>query len=89
MNRFKKIIVLSEFEKDGHPYGLYWCNYVSQRQDKWVLIMRNGNDICVYSHFYKTYPSKCICEMRSEAKEEFLSCLDSNFNVVYLNNFIK
>lgn len=89
INRFKKIIVLSEFTQMDYPYGLYWCHYVSQRQDKWVLVMRNGNDVCVYSHFHNTHPSKCVCGMQDEAKEEFINCLKNNFNVVYLDDFIK
>lgn len=89
INRFKKIIVLSEFTQMDYPYGLYWCHYVSATQDRWFLVMRNGCDVCLYSHYHKTTPKECVDYMSDKAKEEFLSCLKNNFNVVYLDDFIK
>ena len=89
MNRFKKIIVLSEFEKDGYPYGLYWCHFVSSTQDRWFIVMRNGDKICLYSHYRNMTPKECVDQMADKAKEEFLSCLKNNFNVVNLDDFIK
>lgn len=89
MNRFKKIIVLSEFEKDDYQYGLYWCNFVSVTQNRWILVMRNGDEVCLYSHYRNMSSEKCVDRMADEAKEEFVSCLNNNFNVVYLDDFIK
>lgn len=88
MNRFKKIIVLSEFTHMDYLYGLYWCHYVSVTQDRWFLVMRNGDDVCLYSHYHDRHPEECVEYMTYDAKEEFLSCLKHNFNVVYLDDWI-
>ena len=89
MNRFKKIVVLSEFEQTGYLYGLYWCHYVSAMQDRWFLVMRNGDDVCLYSHYRKTAPKECVDYMSDDVKKEFNYCLKNSFNVVFLDDFIK
>ncbi len=88
MSGLKKIIVLDEFTKNDLPYGLYWCHFVTPIEDRWFLVMRNNDDVCLYNHYLETRPGKCVDYMTDIYKRDFLSCLKNNANVVYLRDFV-
>ena len=88
MSGFQKIIVLDEFTRNDLPCGLYWCHFVTPIEDRWFLVMRNNDDVCLYNHYLESRPGKCIDYMTDIYKRDFLSCLKNNFNVVYLKDFV-
>lgn len=65
------ITIIREFNNDDGVFGVYAVIFNGKQE----IFIRNGKSIGAVKHYLNEPASKCVSEIRSDVKDEFLKML--------------